>query len=76
MALVCQAFATFLNTLKARLAFPARHISFVTGHNVVEDMKVLDAFGVQLEQYLDLVGMVDTQVLVQDILLMYKPVPC
>ena len=36
------------------------------GHNVEEDMEILDILRGQVEEYFDLIGVVDTQVLFED----------
>ena len=38
----------------------------LVGHNIINDMKVLDRPGINLHDHFDLIGIADTQVLVQD----------
>lgn len=45
---------------------PSHRQVILIGHNVKDDIETLDIFGVQVEEYSNLVGVVNTQVLVED----------
>lgn len=45
---------------------PTRQQIIIIGHNVREDLQVLDIFDIRLEEFFDVTGVVDTQVLIED----------